>query len=457
LATALQYVTEVTVEQPRETRSVRNMARLFFACFWTILFTGAVRKWMFPGTSALYLLQDVPIGIAYVYALWTGLFARTYLMLGIVVLSVVIMLQAALQIIVPGLPPFIAFVGLHNYLFYLPMLFIFPLCLTEHFRKNFIWWNLIGSLPMCLLAIAQAKSPPQAWVNRTSQGDAFGVSGSEIARVSGTFNFGSFFGLWVALAVGLCMGEWLLPKHRRAIKRTWLMVLCTVAANLCHLVSGSRGAIALAGLAILGAMVAAIVLGSTRAILAIGGICVLMPVVAAMTYVISPAEFNIVSERFTGDEYVADSKNRALEGFIGFATEPKFSLIGAGVGMGVDASHVGNADAYNFTYQLSETDIIRTVMELGTPVGLSYALIRICFALGMIFIAVQVVRRGSSPHVLPISFFCFFQMYQADLTRNATMTCSQVMVCYSFILGAYYYPDNTSLELEADDSLTRSA
>jgi hypothetical protein len=49
------------------------------------------------------------------------------------------------------------------------------------------------------------------------------------------------------------------------------------------------------------------------------------------------------------------------------------------------------------------------------------------------------------------------QTYQ-DLTRAATMTASQVMVGYAFILGVYYYPDaKTSLGFEADDSLTRSA
>ena len=433
------------------------MARLYFASFWAILFTGAIRKWMAPGTSILYLLQDVPIGAAYLYGLWKGFFDRGYLLLSIALLSTIILLQGLAQIIISGLDVFVAFVGFHNYLFYLPMLLVFPLCLTEKYRRDFVRWNLLFSIPMCLLAIAQAMSPKSAFINQSTGGDAFGVPGADVARVTGTFNFVAFYNIWVGMAVALCMGEWLLPKARRVIGRPWLLILCTLTVNLCHLVSASRGAIALAAIGVLGAMVGAIILGSSRAILAIGGIFVLLPVAAGMTYLISPAEFNIVVVRFTGEGVKADLTDRVEEGLVGFATVPKFSLIGAGIGMGVDASHVGNAETYNFTYDLSEQDTIRNVMELGTPVGLLFVLTRLAFIYGVVFLSIQMVRNGTSPHVLPLSFVLLAQTYQ-DLTRAATMTATQVMIGYAFILGAYYYPDTiTSPNSEAGESLMRSA
>ncbi|WP_263350328.1 hypothetical protein [Acidicapsa acidisoli] len=457
MATTLQFGNELTVENPRESSAARTLAKFYFATFWAIIFTGAVRKWLFPGVSILYLLQDVPISLAYIYAIWVGLFDRGYLLLGMILVSAVLILQGLLQIIIVGLPIFVATVGIHNYLFYLPMLIVFPICLTEKYRRIFIWSNLLLSIPMCALAIAQAESSTSAWINKTSEGDAFGLPGADIARVSGTFNFTVFYGIWVSIAVAFCMGEWLLPKERRTIGNRWLLIACTFAANLCHLVSGSRSAIALAGAAILGGLVCAIVLGSTRAILAIGGICILMPAAAAMTYVISPSEFNIVLERFTGASYVENSKGRLTDGLIGFATIPQFSLIGAGIGLGVDASHLGDSNTYNYTYDLSEGDTIRNVMELGTPVGFFYIMIRFGFLLAMVVVAVRIVRGGTSPHVLPLSFCLLAQAYQGDLTRNATMTSSQVMMGYAFILGAFYYPDNTSSqEFEAGDLLTRS-
>jgi hypothetical protein len=246
LATALQFVNETEVEIPQEPLPIRATARFYFAIFWTIVFTGAIRKWMFPGTSILYLTQDVPIGLAYAYALWAGIFSRGLLTMGVVLMGVLLTLQCLAQIVFTGLDWFVAVVGLHNYLFYLPILLILPLGLTPKYRKDFVWWNLMLSLPMCLLVIAQAKAPKQAWVNRSSEGDAFGVPGADIARTTGTFNFTSFYGIWVAMAVAFCVGEWLLPKERRAIKKQWLLILCTFAANICHLVSGSRLGIALA-------------------------------------------------------------------------------------------------------------------------------------------------------------------------------------------------------------------
>jgi hypothetical protein len=421
------------------------MAALYFASFWCILFTGAVRKWIFPHISIFYLFQDIPITAAYLYALWSGLFTRGYILIGGLFLSVLLTLQGLIQVINSTNTIFVAVVGFHHYLYYLPMLVVFPLCLIEKYRRDFIRWNLWISLPMTLLVVAQSLSPKNAFVNRTSEGDAFGLPGVEVARVSGTFNFVAFFAIWISMAVALCMGEWLLPRKRRVIQRTWLLGLCTFGLVLSSLISGSRSIVLLVVIALLGALLAAAILGSGRAIAAIIGFCLLLPVAGAATYFISPIEFNTVRERLTGERGSAESQGRVLNIFYTFITVPEFSLIGAGIGMGVDASHFGNANAYNFTYDLSEQDIVRNVMELGTPVGLTYVFLRIGFLFGVFLLAVRIVRTGTSPHVLPLSFILFAQGMQ-DFTRAATMTSTQVMIGCVFILGAYIYPDQHSLQ-----------
>ena len=430
------------------------MAGLYFATFWLILMTGAVRKWIFPSVTVLYLAQDVPLLFAYTYALWSGVFTRSLLLLSLLSLCSLLILQGLMQVLTNGLSTFILAAGFHNYFYYLPILIVFPICLTEKYRRDFVRWNMLLSIPMCLLALAQNKAPRSAWINRTTEGQAFGLPGSDVARVSGTFNFTSFYGIWTGLAVALCVGEWLLPAHRRAIKRGWLLLLCTGTVNLCFLVSGSRTAIALAGVAVFGGMVAAVVLGSGRSLIAIGGIVVLLPLGVGATYAISPDLYNIIMERFTGDAYVSDNEHRVSEGMIGFVTIPKFSLIGAGLGMGVDAAHAGSSDAYNFTYALSEYDMIRVVLELGTPVGLIYAFSRIAFFLGLILLSVRLVRIGCSPHVLPLSFFLFAQAYQGDMTRNAATSGSMVMVGSAFILGAFYNPDSPDEPDEIDNTIS---
>ena len=456
MAAAVQLVNESTFELPQESASVRTLAKLFFATFLAILLTGAVRKWVFPGAQIVYLLQDVPIGVAYLYALWKGIFDRGYLLLGIIVLTAVLTLQGLAQIIISGLDVTIALAGFHNYLFYFPMLVVFPLCLTEKYRRKFIQWYLLLSIPMCFLALAQAVSPKSAWINQTTGGDAFGVPGADVARLSGTFNAVEFYGIWVGIAVALCMGEWLTPKERRVIKNRGLLILCTFTVNLCHLVAASRHAVLLAAIAVIGGAIGAVVLGSNRALIAIAGICVLLPVAAGATYVISPAEFNIVVYRFSAQGAEEDLSNRISDALIGFATIPRFSLIGAGIGLGVNAAHAGDPNAYQYTYTLSETDDIRNVMELGTPVGMFYILIRLGFGIVMIFICIRMVRSGSTPHLIPLSFVLFALVY-GDMTRNATMTSTQIMVGYAFILGAYYYPERITSQNLAAAVLVRTA
>jgi hypothetical protein len=434
------------------------MAGLYFSTFWLIIFTGAIRKWMFPSVTVLYLLQDVPLVLAYLYAMYTGLFTRGFVALGVTLLSTLLVLQGLIQVIFGGLGLFILFVGYHNYLFYLPMLFIFPVCLLEQFRKNFVWWNLMLSIPMSLLAYAQDKAPRAAWINKTTEGEAFGLPGSDVARVSGTFNFVSFYAIWAGLVAALCVGEWLLPRHRRSVKRTWLLVVCTACVMLCFLLSGSRAAIALAAVGVMGGVLASIVLGSTRAILSVLGIVFMLPIAGAAIYVISPEEFNIMVYRFTGEGSVEDNSNRLEDGTVGFLTKPKFSLIGQGIGIGTDAAHVGSVGGYDFTYTLSEYDLIRNVIELGTLVGVTYVMTRILFFIALIFLAIRLVRDGSSPHVLPVSFFLMAQTTQGDMTRNAAISGSMTVVSAAFILSAYYNPDNLSEpELEPDELTTRSA
>jgi hypothetical protein len=434
------------------------MAGLYFATFWLIIFTGAIRKWMFPHTTVLYLLQDVPLVFAYIIAFSSGVYSRSVLFMGTLALSLLLILQGLLQIIGVGLTMFIFAVGVHNYLFYLPILLVFPICLTEKYRQDFVRWNLYLSIPMALLALAQNKAPRAAWINKTSEGEAFSLPGSDVARVSGTFNFVSFYAIWAGLVVALLVGEWLLPRERRAVKKLWLLLVCTVTTNLCFLVSGSRTAVALAGMAVIGGMVAAVVLGSTRAILSIVGIVFLLPVGVVATYIISPDEYNIMVIRFTGEGAASDNADRLQDGMIGFITRPKFDPMGVGIGMGVDAAHVGSTDAYNFTYALSEYDMIRNVKELGSFVGMAYVLIRIFFFLMLIALAVRITGSGSSPHVLPLSFFLMAQSYQGDLTRNAAISGSMVMTGCAYILGAYYNPDNSSgPDFEAGELTTRSA
>ena len=114
----------------------QTLLRLFFATYWLVVFTGAIRKWLFPTNQIFYLLQDIPLAIAYLYALWTGLFTRFFLALGVASLCAVLIAHGLLQVVLIDLPIKVLVIGLHNYIFYLPMLLIFPLAMTAEGRKK---------------------------------------------------------------------------------------------------------------------------------------------------------------------------------------------------------------------------------------------------------------------------------------------------------------------------------
>lgn len=444
MVTAIRNLEDPSATYSAEESRRRILARLFFATCWLLVFTGALRKWAFPNANVLYVFPDVPIAIGYVYALVAGMVRRTLLLGGFLILSSVILIQGFLQIILKDLKPFMALVGFHHYLFYIPIMIVFPSCLTEVYRRRFIFWNLLLTLPMTALALLQAVSPQASPINATASGETMGLPGSDAVRATGTFNFTLYFGLWIALAVSLAVGEWLVPREQRAIKNRYLLALCTIAANVCYLASGSRTAILMSGLAISGGILAAVLMGSKRVLATVAGLLLVMPILVALVAVLVPNEFQIIVERFTGDEYVAEAQGRTLDIAVGFLTDPPFSLIGAGIGMGIDAAHFGENYNANFLYQSSEWDTIRIVYEEGTLVGLFYDFTRIAFSLGMVFLAIQIVRKGGVPHVLPIAMYCFAQVYLQDLTRLGSMTSGQVAIAYAFILSVYLYPHSNA-------------
>lgn len=422
-----------------EDRRQLVMARLFFATFWSIFFVGAVRKWMFPNFGLLYLAQDLPIALAYLYAFRAGFVRRTPLLWGFLLLSAVVMLQAFTQMLVLGLPPLVTLVGLHHYIFYIPIMIIFPTVLNEFQRRKFIVWNMLLVIPTAVIAVMQSVSPKTAFINLTAGGEAMGVSGSDVVRSTGTFNFTVPYGLWVAIAFSLVVGEWLQPKQLRVLQSNLVMIVSSVAGCLCFLVAGGRSVILLSTCALVGGMMAAVLKGSKRALMTVAGGVIVMPMLVGLTAVIAPHEYDILVLRFTGDRYVDEAQNRTATIAVGFLTDAPVSLLGVGIGMGIDAAHLGDPQALLYAYKYSEYDTTRIVTEAGTATGLLYVGTRLFFSFGMILLCIHVVRRGGPPHVLPLGTAMFAQCYMGDLTRLGTSTFSQVALVYAFVLGAEIY------------------
>ena len=416
----------------------QTLLRLFFATYWLVVFTGAIRKWLFPTNQIFYLLQDIPLAIAYLYALWTGLFTRFFLALGVASLCAVLIAHGLLQVVLIDLPIKVLVIGLHNYIFYLPMLLIFPLAMTAEGRKKYIRWNLLLNLPMTLLVVAQSRSSATAFINRTTALKGFGGLGGDLARGTGTFNFVSFYALWLAIVFALCMGEWLIPQERRACGKL-LLVASTLGALLSTAVSGERSSLGYAAIVMVVAIFAAATLRAFRPLMITGGILLFAPGILLISAILSPTMLRAFEARTTNAGNVQNSKGRILNLLTGFIPQ-RFDPLGAGLGEGSDAAHVGEIDAYQVTYTLDETDLPRTIDELGTFTGSFYDLMRMGMAVGVVLLGVYLLVWQRYPHPLLLSVMVCMDLYIGDLTRNSTMTATQTFLAASFVLGALYFP-----------------
>lgn len=404
-----------------------------------ILLQGALRKWFFPGTAALYLIQDVPLTLAYIFALWKGLIWGSKLAWMSLLVSAELAIQAMLQVIFGTLQLRTAVMGLHQYVYYLPILFITPVCFNFKHRRRFIRWNMLIIVPMALIAALQSRAPKGAWINRTSAGEDTGLGGlsGEHVRATGTFNFTVSYAIWCGFAVGLVMGEWLLQPQRRSFQSKAMLIICTMSAIVATLVSGSRVAVMLAAAAFLGGFAAVIITRNVRLIVRFSAVSILLPVLVVISYFAAPASFNAVVDRFSGEANQNSIAQRIDKMFTAFTWAAGYSGLGVGIGVGIPAANPGHV-----AFVLSENEAIRIVEEMGTYTGTVLVLLRYAAGVGLVYIAfraLQLPYMHNLPHAVPLAFTAAPTIMVGDLTHSAPITATQAYFWSALILGALLF------------------
>jgi hypothetical protein len=425
----------------REKRTDRDtLAYIFMSAWVLVLMQGALRKWVFPGINAIYLIQDIPLLLAYIFAFWKGLVWQGRLAWMCVAIAILLSIETMVQMIFVDLSLRTAIVGLHHYIFYLPILFIAPVSFNAKHRLQFIRWNLLFIIPMALLAALQSRAPKGAWINKTSAGDetGFGLA-TDTVRATGTFNFTLTYSIWCGFAVGLVLGEWLMPPERRAFKSQIMLLLCTMSGILATMVSGSRTAVMLAGLAFVGGFASVVVTRNAKLIVRFGAVLIVLPFLALAAYIVVPKSFNALTDRF-GEDYHEDLYRRINNMTIGFMSVPQFSILGKGIGFGIPAANPG-AGA-NTMLLLSEHESIRTVQELGSFVGPALVIFRYCIGIALLFAgykALMLRRSHSLPHAMPLAFASMPTLAISELVRSAPVISTQIFFAIALILGALLF------------------
>jgi hypothetical protein len=431
--------------------SLDSLAFYFTIAWVVILIQGAIRKWMFPNYGIFYLVQDVPIAFAYFYALRKGIVWVGGVMYFSVFLSLILFIQSFLQVIFIRYNILTVMVALHHYIFYIPMLFLIPACMTRKNVRKFLRFNLCVIIPMSLLAFAQALSPRGAWINRTAAGDeigqAFSVNGV-IARSSGTFNFTLPFSVWCGVATALVIGEWLLPPERRSFRSTAFLIANSIAITVATTTSGSRTAVFLAAGAFVGGFISVLLTRNVINMVRFSAVIVAVPVFLLIAYVVAPENIMALGQRFTDEGVQEEMTSRLEQMTVGFILEPSFSLLGHGMGAGIPAAesttrYLSNDAFWSFQEPyISEWDNIRSVQGLGSVVGVFVVFARYGASIIVLIAAYKALKlpgAESWPHALPIAFTIIPTLAIGDMIHSAPIQAPQVYYCAALICSALLY------------------
>lgn len=159
------------------------------------IFEGAIRKWIFPGLSGVFLLVREPIVLYLFFIFIQTDVIKVPEIKALMVISTICWITA---LVFGHHNLFIATYGWHIYFLHFPFILIASKIINQEDVIKIGRILLYISVPMTILIIMQFYSPQDAWVNRgiggSMDGAGFGgamVKGISYYRPSGTFSFTS--------------------------------------------------------------------------------------------------------------------------------------------------------------------------------------------------------------------------------------------------------------------------
>jgi len=348
--------------------------------FWLLLLEGALRKWVLPGmANPLLVIRDPIVLLIYFGAISRNIFPMN----GFVITCFVLAVGNSFAALFVGQDNIlVTLYGLRTAFLHIPLVFIMPAVLTRTDVEKIGNWFLISAIPMALLALAQFRASPNAWVNQ-------GVGGSEGAQLTvgfgkirppGTFSFTNGLALYVGMVTAYLLAFQL--KKWKLSSRISLGAI--VSLGIMAGVSGSRGVL-VAIVLITAAMGFACLRNGTF----IGaGIRTSMLVVIACSALLMRQDFRqgieIHQSRLeTGGGVEQGLIQRTIGGFLEpFVALGDVPILGQGIGLGTTAA--GGLIYGTRTFVLAEGEWLRVVRESGPILGFAYLLMRAGIVLVML-------------------------------------------------------------------------
>jgi hypothetical protein len=228
---------------------MRNWQRAAQAAMVLLIFEGAIRKWVFPGSQQLvYFAKDLLLIGCYL-GFWTDRKNRRSQVPISPALLLLLSLGAAwvgLEVFNPNLPNLlVGILGFKAYFLYVPLMLVLPACFQDdrELARFLVRYSLLA-IPVGIIALLQFGSPSTSALNtyaRPSAGDIAYVAtfgSSEHVRVTGTFAFitgytSYLLALSILLLALLGSSRWRFQSHRK-------LYIALALTLLGMLMSGSR-------------------------------------------------------------------------------------------------------------------------------------------------------------------------------------------------------------------------
>jgi hypothetical protein len=305
-----------------------------------LVFEGAIRKWVLPGSEDLvYFAKDVVL-----LGCYAGFFGKNGRLArlarvppGLTALLVAGAVYGGLAIANPGEPSIlIGLFGLKSYFLYIPLIFIVPAMFdSEAELTRFLYRYALLAIPVGVLAAVQFRSPSSGMINTyawnpadTSQVITFGSS-SEV-RVTGTFSFITGYSTYVFMITLVILA--LLAARRWRIRGNLPLLAALFFSLIGMLMTGSRGPV-LQLILVLPVYLWFSVVKARGGAAALGRILVVFAVGAAL---VSQAFFPAAEAFLTRAQSRGDVPSRILSPFV----DPYYAFkVGGFLGQGIGITH----------------------------------------------------------------------------------------------------------------------
>ena len=378
-----------------------ELCLLFFIL---ILIEGVMRKWLLnPIQAPLVLLRDPILFLIYVqycfYKNWK--LSRILTTLGFLVLYM-FLLTIFFETSYLEFGANVYLIGLRNYLFFVPLIFVIPNVFTREDVNRFIVLFLYLTIPSGLAAVLQFYSPVDSFINKGIDDNpefVFQVV-TGVVRPYGLFTFSQAQATYAALS--LTMALIALERRSELKMNTPLFAASLVAIGSMGVLSGSRTYFLAAGMIFISYAIASVtssrpIVAAQRGLIVIGAVTALS---VLMIFVFPQAletmtERQVNAERDEGSTLIR-AVSMATEVATVFDDTPFF---GRGIGFGT------NAGAYLATgsldFNLAEYEFTRIVQECGPFLGLIVISMRVALAIWLGILAIRAnLRNGDAAPLL---------------------------------------------------------